>query len=120
MSRRSHRYLPSSDEFREQLQLAVAALVKEFEPEKVYLFGSMVHGKPRLESSVDVLIISEKVADMRFVARIKKAIMVADMLPHIAPLVYTPEEVALLEQQGDGFIQDILEDGKLLYVANGD
>jgi predicted nucleotidyltransferase len=115
MSRRSDRYLSSDHEFREQLQAAVDDLVKEFTPEKIYLFGSLVEGKARPESSVDILIIASSVATSRFIARIKRAIKAANTLPHIAPLVYTPEEVEILQQQGDGFIQDILDDGKLLY-----
>jgi len=55
------------------------------------------------------------VANDRFIARIKRAIKAAKSLPHIAPLVYTPSEVEILKQQGDGFIQDVLEEGKLLY-----
>lgn len=86
-----------------------------FEPESIYLFGSLVEGTARPESSVDILVVSASAGDMKLIARIKKAIKAASMLPHIAPLVYTPQEVALLEQQGDGFIQDIFEDGKLLY-----
>ena len=115
MSRRSDRYLSPDNEFRDQLQAAVEALVKEFSPEKVYLFGSLVEGKARPESSVDILVIASSVATTRFIARIKRAIKAANTLPHIAPLVYTPDEVELLQQQGDGFIQDVLDDGKLLY-----
>lgn len=115
MSRRSNRYLSADNEFRDQLQSAVDELVKEFDPEKIYLFGSLLEGRARPESSVDILIVTSSVATSRFIARIKKAIKVASALPHIAPLVYTPEEVELLQQQGDGFIQDILEDGKVLY-----
>lgn len=90
-------------------------MVEEFSPTHIYLFGSMVEGTARPESSVDVLIITPEVENSRFFARIKRAIRVASDIHNIAPLVYTPDEVELLVQQGDGFMTDILEDGKLLY-----
>lgn len=91
------------------------ALVKEFSPTHIYLFGSLVEGTARPESSIDVLIIAPGVDTMRLFGRIKRAIKAANELTHIAPLVYTPEEVELLTKQGDGFIADIIDHGKLLY-----
>jgi hypothetical protein len=36
-------------------------------------------------------------------------------LPNITPLLYTPAEVKLLQSQGDGFMQEVLDNGRLLY-----
>lgn len=120
MSSRSSRYLSTGAAFRQQLDDAVNKLIAEFKPDSIYLFGSLTRGHARPESSVDVLIVTESVGGTRFLQRIKKAIAVtSDVLPNIAPLVYTPEEVELLQRQGDGFIQDILEEGKVLYQSSG-
>lgn len=119
MSRRSSQYLPTGTAFRQQLQAAVDQLIAEFDPDSIYLFGSLTAGRARPESSVDILIISEGVGSQRFLQRIKRAIKVTeDSLPNIAPLVYTPDEVELLQQQGDGFIQEVLEEGKVLYQSS--
>lgn len=118
MSRRSSQYVPTGSAFRQQLQDAVDQLIAEFKPDSIYLFGSLTSGRARPESSVDILIITEEVANQRFLQRIKQAIKTTEeTLPNIAPLVYTPDEVELLQQQGDGFIQDILEEGKVLYQS---
>jgi predicted nucleotidyltransferase len=95
---------------------AVDRLVKEFHPEAVYLFGSLLEGRERPESSVDILVIATGIASVRFLDRIKRAMKVTEeSLPNITPLLYTPTEVKLLQSQGDGFMQDVLKGGKLLY-----
>jgi predicted nucleotidyltransferase len=99
-----------------ELDAAVAQLVEEFHPTAIYLFGSLLEGRSRPESSVDLLVIAPDVASVRFLDRIKRAIKAtSETLPNITPLVYTPKEVELLEQQGDGFMQDVLTGGKVLY-----
>jgi predicted nucleotidyltransferase len=78
------------------------------------LFGSWRTGTARPESSVDILIIAQ--TELRFMERIKLAIRTTeDDLPMIAPLVYTPQELKLLQHQGDGFIQSILAEGEILF-----
>lgn len=88
----------------------------EFKPEAVYLFGSHIEGTARPESSYDVLVVSENVASIRLLERIKRAISATeDILLNITPLVYTPDEVDLLEKQGEGFMASVLENSKVLY-----
>jgi hypothetical protein len=62
------------------------------------------------------LIIATDIASVRFLERIKRAMRATEStLPTITPLVYTPAEVELLKNQGDGFMTDVLKHAKLLY-----
>ena len=116
MSGRSHHARAKDSAIDSQLAEAVEQLVKEFKPQAIYLFGSVLEGHNRPESSVDVLIIAPGVASVRFLDRIKRAMKVTeDSLPTITPLLYTPAEVKLLQSQGDGFMQEVLDSGRLLY-----
>lgn len=108
--------MPKNSAIDDELAAAVQQLVEEFKPTDIYLFGSQLEGKARPESSYDVLVISSKVDSVRFLDRIKRALKVTeDVLPTLAPLVYTPAEVELLQQQGDGFMAEVLEQGRVLY-----
>jgi predicted nucleotidyltransferase len=114
MPTRSQRSVQSDQAFRDQLDAAINRLVADFKPIKILLFGSWLEGVARPESSIDLLIITH--TESRFVDRIKQAIKSTEgLLPNVTPLVYTPEEVELLQKEGDGFIEDILEQGKVLY-----
>lgn len=116
MSKRSHAATADDSATSDQLAAAVEQLVKEFHPKAIYLFGSLQEGRNRPESSVDVLIVAPQVGSVRFIERIKRAIKATEeILPNITPLVYTPQEVELLQNQGDGFMQDVLKGGKVLY-----
>jgi predicted nucleotidyltransferase len=116
MFKRSHRVVPKDKTDITEFALAVERLVEEFKPEAVYLFGSAAEGKRRPESSVDILVISNHVGTMRFLDRIKKAIRVTEpVLTSVTPLVYTPKEIELLQQQGDGFLSDIMKNAVTLY-----
>ncbi len=108
--------MPKSKTDLSEFAPAVERLVEEFKPEVVYLFGSAAEGKRRPESSVDILVISNHVGSMRFLDRIKKAIRVTEpVLTSVTPLVYTSKEVELLQQQGDGFLSDIMKTAVELY-----
>ena len=90
-------------------------LGKEFQPERVILFGSFAHGTPTQDSDVDILVI------MPFHGR--TAPHAAAIRCRLRPpfpldlLIRTPEKIRERVQLGDPFIQDILEWGKVLYEA---
>lgn len=89
----------------------VSKIVKEFNPEKVILFGSYARGDYGIISDLDILIIMY--SKKKFVDRI------ADMYKRIKPniavdfLVYTPVEIERMKKRG--FIKRILREGKVLY-----
>lgn len=94
----------------------VDKIVSEFKPTKVFLFGSFARGTFDPETSeMDILIIGE--CNMRFMDRIKNIRILCTGEPHINPLMYTSSEIAQLEEDGEGFVEDIMEEGVLLYES---
>lgn len=87
-----------------------------FHPQRVILFGSYAHGKPTLDSDVDLLIITPfegRSVDKSVEIRLK----VRPPFP-VDLIVRTPEKVRERLAMGDYFIRDILEKGRVLYEAN--
>ena len=86
-------------------------------PEKIILFGSYAHGRPRPDSDVDLLVI------MR--TRKRPATRAAELSQLLEPrpfpvdlLVRTPGEIRRRLAMGDTFIRDILHGGRLLYARS--
>lgn len=98
----------------ERIDDCVKKLVKAFDPEKVILFGSFARGEAKEGSTLDFMIITT--TKLRFFDRIKKALLACKGgFPSIEPLVYTPKEIQLLLDQGEGFLEDAMEEGVVLY-----
>jgi predicted nucleotidyltransferase len=95
----------------------VEKLKVEYNPEKIFLFGSYAWGKPTDESDVDILIIKDTAKNTRerFV-EVKKIIYDPEMKVSIMPIIATPGELNERITGRDGFIIEILEKGKLLYA----
>lgn len=99
-----------------QIQAFSQRVVDQFQPEKVILFGSYAYGQPTEESDVDLLVILpfEELP-------VRKAIEIRQHVPAPFPLdliVRTPEQVQQRLEMEDFFIQDILNNGQVLYEAN--
>lgn len=101
---------------RDKIKNLCQQIVREFQPEKIILFGSQVYGNPSEDSDIDLLIIlpfegrhTEQGVKIR--QRIKSA------LP-IDLLIRTPKQVSESLNLGDVFIKDIIENGRLLYESD--
>ena len=99
-------------EILERLQKISERLKKNYNAEKVILFGSYARGEETEDSDVDLLVIAPQ--KERFFERIASAKrLIRDLrngLP-VAPIVLTPEEAETRRKVGDQFIMDILENG---------
>ncbi|MBM4424748.1 MAG: nucleotidyltransferase domain-containing protein [Chloroflexi bacterium] len=98
----------------ESLPAAVRRIVRHLRPDKIILFGSYAYGKPTPDSDVDLLVV------MR--TRLKRAnrtwAISRLLLPRPFPvdiLVRTPKEVEHALAKGDFFIEEITEQGRVLY-----
>ncbi|MCL5270893.1 MAG: nucleotidyltransferase domain-containing protein [bacterium] len=89
---------------------------REFQPDKVLLFGSHARGDAGPDSDIDFFVIipcRDK--------SVHKAVEIRLSLDHSIPidvLVRTPEEVDKRLAMGDTFIQGILDQGIVLYERN--
>lgn len=100
------------DEIRAQTKI----IIKKFDPQKIILFGSYAQGSPSLESDVDLLVIVETDKPT-----LKLSAEIGVSLDHAFPLdiiVKTPEQVEKRLQNGDFFLEDIINHGKVLYERN--
>jgi predicted nucleotidyltransferase len=102
----------SNQEIMNRIKSIADRLKKEYQAEKVILFGSYARGDASKDSDVDILVISatnerffERMASVRRIIRDLR-----NGLP-VAPIVLTPEEVEKREKVGDQFIIEILENG---------
>ena len=85
-------------------------------PRKIILFGSYAYGKPTADSDVDLLVIMPRTRarGQRISVRIRHAI------PRDFPLdllVRTPADMAKRLRWGDGFMQEVMQKGKVMYKA---
>jgi len=100
---------------RSQIKAFSNAIVREFQPRKIVLFGSYAYGKPTEDSDVDLLVI------MPFNRkRGRKSLEIRQRIPADFPLdliVRTPAAITQRLQWGDCFLKEILTKGDILYEA---
>ena len=88
-------------------------IVTRFNPEKIILFGSYAAEDPSTGSDVDLLVI------MNFEGRpLQKAFEIRKSIKRSFPLdllVRRPDDIAYRLSQGDFFINEIIQKGKVLY-----
>ena len=98
------------------LQAIVERLVEEYQPAKVFSYGSHAYGQPRIDSDVDLLVIKETEQERwdrrREVVRILKPVAGKTELD---VRVLTPSELDLELRDGNHFYQEVLYRGTLLY-----
>ncbi len=97
----------------EELSRIVEVLKKNYEPEKVILFGSLAGGDMHEWSDIDLLIV--KKTAKRPLDRILEASRLIKPTIGIDLFVYTPEEFDILVQEKFSFLTTIARNGKVLY-----
>src|SRR2546426_2036798 len=87
-------------------------IAQRFQPDKIILFGSYAYGKPHPDSDVDLLVV------MPAKNMINQAVRILKALDYDFPLdliVRTPEFLRWRLKEGDWFLREIMEKGKVLY-----
>jgi len=101
-----------NQEMNERLHMISERLKREYQAEKIILYGSHATGEATEDSDVDLFIIAP--TEERFFERMATVRrLIRDLrngLP-IAPIVLTPGEVEERRKVGDQFIIGILEEG---------
>lgn len=101
----------------QELKRMLAKIIKEYDPIKVILFGSLATGNVHEWSDIDLVII--KATNRRFLDRIEDVLLL--IRPKVAcdVIVYTPEEFKEMESSNNYFIDDeIKQGGKMIYERN--
>lgn len=107
--------MTKDDNMRKIIEEVVEKIKKNYNPEKIILFGSYAYGSPTRESDIDMLII--KKTDGRPIDRriyVRRLVNLKEPLA-FSPIVLTPGELEYLQEIGDPFIKEILTKGEVLY-----
>lgn len=98
----------------EKIKEITDKIVREYEPEKIILFGSYAWGNPGPDSDVDLFVVKETENTRKTAEEIDGSIF-----PRPFPIdliVYTPDQLEKRKNINDFFIRDIITKGKVLYV----
>lgn len=103
----------------QKLKAITEKIVKEYQPEKIILFGSWAWGEPHEWSDIDLLIVKRTDTPRLTRERELGALLYPRMFP-IDVLVYTPEELATgINERHNLFLEDIVRNGQVLYTRPG-
>lgn len=91
-------------------------LAKNYQPEKIILFGSAVSGRVGEWSDLDMVII--KKTNKRFCDRIAEVLSLSEPKEAVDFLVYTPEEFEDMAGWNYFVKDEIIDKGETLYVKN--
>ncbi|MDP1689165.1 MAG: nucleotidyltransferase domain-containing protein [bacterium] len=103
-------------EMEQKLKEITEKIVKEYDPEKIILFGSYAWGTPGPDSDVDLLIVKES-NDRRIEReRCVQRILFRSKMP-IDVLVYSQQELEeKINKDRNLFLEDIVRNGRVLYT----
>lgn len=100
----------------EIIEKIVEKIKKQYQPEKIILFGSYAWGNPTRDSDLDMLIIKDtRESSAERWLKIRNIIYEENLKIPFDLLVYTPEELKNSIEKGNSFIKQILTKGRLLY-----
>lgn len=106
---------------KDRIELIIDTITKEFDTEKIIIFGSYAKNlNQKVENTIDILIIAN--TSLSFFERIKKARSISKgYQPSVEPIVYTPEELKfMIEEEGEGFLEKAINEGKVIYDKRRD
>ena len=99
---------------KEEIEEIVRRIVEGVDPEKVILFGSYAYGEPDEDSDIDILVIKDmNMPRYRRGTEIKQYLR--GMKIPIDIVVYTREEIEEFQGVKTSFINQIVEEGRVLY-----
>lgn len=104
----------TTKEQQQKIQEIVQKIVKEYKPEKIILFGSWAWGEPGPDSDVDLFVVKEtKEQSLKRIEALDKIFSRREFPMDF--LVYTPQQIKKRLEIGDFFVQEIINNGKILY-----
>ena len=98
-----------------QIQAYADEVARRFQPEKIILFGSHARGRPASDSDVDLLVVMPHSERAPYQAAKIKAAVRAPFSMDL--LVRSPQYLRRRLAMGDGFIREIVEQGRVLHES---
>ena len=102
---------------RSEIQTYCDAIAREFKPEKIILFGSYAYGTPTEDSDVDLMVVMPQTRSRG----VRMSLKIRERLERKFPmdlLVRTPAEIRKRLSWRDGFIEEIINNGRVMYEAS--
>ena len=90
-------------------------MLKPYAPQRIVLHGSLARGDWNRASDIDLIIVKD--TNLPFTKRISEVIGLCDTTMNVEPLIYTPEELAIMLAAGNKFLENALTQGKVLYES---
>jgi predicted nucleotidyltransferase len=87
-------------------------VAEQFQPDKIILFGSYAHGQPHADSDVDILVVMPARNQLDQAVKIHQTILPPFPLDII---VRTPDNMKWRLEEGDSFLREVVDKGKVLY-----
>lgn len=109
----------NKENIEEKIKEITKKIVKEYQPEKIILFGSVAWGEPSSDSDIDLLVVKNS-QDSRIDRQreLSKLLFRRDVALDV--LVYTAEELEQgINENHNLFLEDIVRNGKILYAKSG-
>jgi len=98
----------------QKIQEVADKIAREYQPEKIILFGSWAWGKPHKDSDADLFVVkNEDKPQIEMMRDVDRIILDRDMPVDI--MVYKSQQLKKREELGDPFILRIINFGKVLY-----
>lgn len=91
----------------------IVTALKRYNPERVILFGSAARGDADAHSDIDIAVIKE--TSERFLDRLERVYELIRPTYALDALVYTPKEFAEMQAERRSFVEQIIQDGIVLY-----
>ncbi|WP_420640893.1 nucleotidyltransferase domain-containing protein [Candidatus Leptofilum sp.] len=99
-----------------EIKLITDCIVREYQPDKIILFGSWARGNATNESDIDLLIISDREKNL---PRYKRGLDIRILLSQFASpkdiLFYTHDDVERWRDVPQTFVNTVLTEGRVLY-----
>ncbi len=98
-----------------EIRRVASYIAGKFIVEKIYLFGSYVHGKPTQASDVDFLVVMNhhKASNRKQMFEISETLSFHPFPMDI--VVRKPRDIRVRIPQGDWFLKDAVTKGRVLY-----
>lgn len=98
-----------------ELKRIADALIKQYYPDKIILFGSLAADNVHEWSDIDLAIIKD--TSKRFLDRLDDALFIVNPKVGLNLLIYTPQEFESMLHENQYFVtEEILKKGKVLYA----